>query len=172
MARYVAFLRAINLPGRNVKMDAIRAAMAPLGFDNVETFIASGNVIFDAEEGDHTERIEAALEAAAGFPIPVYLRSAEEVIAVADRFPFSENDGDFEVSFLPAVPDPETAEELIATATSSDRLAVVGREVYWLHEGLTSESDHSEDTVMRILGMPTTRRSIRTVRRIADKYLR
>ncbi len=172
MPRYVAFLRAINLPGRNVKMDRLRSTFVSLGLDNVDTFIASGNVIFDSDGEDLTGEIEAALEANVGFPIVVYLRTADEVIAVADSHPFGDADGEMEVSFLPAEPDPEEVGELIGTATGSDRLAVVSREVYWLHSGPRAESDHREATVVKILGMPTTQRSARTVQRIADKYLR
>jgi len=84
----VAFLRAINTPGRNVKMDRIRTAVESAGHDNVDTFIASGNVIFDADGGVDVGEIEAALEAEVGFAIPVYLRNAAEVIAVADAEPF------------------------------------------------------------------------------------
>ena len=58
MRRYVAFLRAINVGGHTVKMDRLRALFAELGHGGVETFIASGNVIFEAAGG------EAALEAA------------------------------------------------------------------------------------------------------------
>jgi uncharacterized protein (DUF1697 family) len=173
MDRYVAFLRAINTPGRRVEMDRVRAAFESAGHDNVETFIASGNVIFDAGAGDHTERIEAALEREVGFAIPVYLRTRDEVLAVADQAPFGGGvDGPVEISFLPGEPGPGAVVELVATATGADRLAVIGREVYWLHDGPRSESDHREADVVRILGMPTTQRSARTVRRIADKYLR
>jgi uncharacterized protein (DUF1697 family) len=170
--RYVAFLRAINTPGRNVKMDRIRTALTAVGYDEVETFIASGNVIFDAEEGDHTERIEAALEQQVGFSIPVFLRTADEVIDVADLAPFGAGVDGFEVSFLSAEPDPAAAAELVETITGTDQLAVIGREVYWLLGGPRAESEHGEATTVKILGMPTTRRSIRTVRRIADTYLR
>jgi len=172
MPRYVAFLRAINTPGRNVKMDRLRSTFESLGLDDVETFIASGNVIFDADPEIQAERIEAALEADLGFAVPVYLRSGAAVVAAADRRPFGATVGDVEISFLPAEPDPDAAAALIGTATGSDRLAVVGREVYWLHHGPRSESDHREADVVKILGMPTTQRSERTVRRIADKYLR
>ena len=172
MPRYVAFLRAINTPGRNVKMDRIRTAVESLGYNNVATFIASGNVIFDAEEGDHAEPIEAALEAEVGFSIPVYLRTAEEVIGVADLTPFGDGVDGYEVSFLLRNPDPDAAAELMSTATGGDRLAVIDREVYWLLGGPRAESEHAEAAVVKILGMPTTRRAIRTVRRIAVRYLR
>jgi uncharacterized protein (DUF1697 family) len=165
-------LRAINTPGRTVKMDRVRTAFESVGLDDVSTFLASGNVIFDATDPLDAPAIEAALESLAGFPIPIYVRTTEELIAVADGRPFGEEGGDYEVSFLPAEPDAAAVAELVATATGSDRLAVVAREVYWMHSGPRRESAHSEETVMKILGMPTTQRSIRTIRRIADKYLR
>ena len=52
-ARLVAFLRAINVGGHNVKMDRLRELFEALGLSNVETFIASGNVIFDSRPGTH-----------------------------------------------------------------------------------------------------------------------
>ena len=81
MPRYVAFLRAVNVGGRIVKMDALRGHFAAAGFANVETFIASGNVIFDtrAKAGPALEaKIEAALEEGAR------LRGAD-VRAIAGR---------------------------------------------------------------------------------------
>ena len=153
-------------------MDRLRSTFVSLRLDNVETFIASGNVIFDSDGEDLTGEFEEALEANVGFPILVYLRTADEVVAVADSNPFGDADGEMEVLFLPAEPDPEGVGELIDTATGSDRLAVVGREVYWMHSGPRAESEHREATVVKILAMPTTQRSIRTVQRIADKYLR
>ena len=49
MPKYVAFLRAINVGGHTVKMDHLRSLLESLGLENVETFIASGNVIFDSK---------------------------------------------------------------------------------------------------------------------------
>ncbi len=143
-----------------------------MALTNVDTFIASGNVIFDAGMPPRPDEIEAALEVEFGFAIPIYLRTAAEVIAVADLRPFGDSEGPVEVSFLPAAPDPEAVDELLATIRGTDQLAVVGAEVYWLLGGPRGESTHQEATVVKILGMPTTRRSIRTVQRIADRYLR
>ena len=52
MTRYIAFLRAINVGGRTVKMDELRTLFAAMGFAGVATFIASGNVIFAADHPD------------------------------------------------------------------------------------------------------------------------
>lgn len=173
MTRLVAFLRAINTPPRHVKMDQLRAVFESLGFSNVATVVASGNVIFDtAEQTDLVPRIEAALESELGFEVATFLRTAGEVIEAVDRQPFPEDDGEVEVSFLAAEPDPGATRALEATASGRDRLAVVGREVYWWHTGPRDQSSHSEQQVMRMLGMPTTRRGLQTLRRIADTYLR
>lgn len=173
MTRFVALLRAINTPPRHVKMDRLRSIFESLHFDNVETFIASGNVIFDAAaEPDHlVPVIEAALEAELGFDVKTFLRTASEVVAVADLRPFP-GELDVEVSFLEVEPDPQSAQALEATATGSDRLTVIGRELYWGHTGPRSDSNHSEARVVRMLGIATTQRSIRTVERIADTFLR
>ncbi len=175
MTRYVAFLRAINTPPRHVKMERLRAVFESLGFDNVATFIASGNVIFDTDDdADLGPRIETALQAALGFEVPTFLRTAAEVISVADRdpFPTAGDEGRVEVSFLAAAPAPQAARALEATASGSDRLAVIGRELFWWHIGPRGDSDHSEDRVVRMLGVLTTQRSLQTVQRIADTYLR
>jgi uncharacterized protein (DUF1697 family) len=72
MPRYVAFLRAINVGGHIVKMDALRRHFASLGFDDVETFIASGNVIFQSRSTAAAaleRRIEACLEERLGYEV-------------------------------------------------------------------------------------------------------
>ncbi len=154
-------------------MERLRAIVEETGVKNVATFIASGNVIFDASVPDDViERLEHALRGALGFDVPVYLRTASEIVAVADQRPFGEEEDNLEISFLPNLPDPLDVESLITATGGNDRLAVIDREVYWSHVGPRQESDHSEARVMRTLGMQTTQRSARTVRRIAERYFR
>ena len=90
MPRYVAFLRAVNVGGRVVKMDELRRHFADAGFTGVETFIASGNVIFDttAKPGPALEaRIEGALKKALGYDVPTFVRSLADVVTAAERQP-------------------------------------------------------------------------------------
>jgi len=171
MARFVAFLRAINTPPRHVKMKRLRAVFESLGFENVATVIASGNVIFDTDDVAIGAKIETALQAELGFEVPTFLRTDSEVVAVPQACPFMDG-GDLEVSFLAEEPDADAARALEATASGSDRLAVVGRELFWSHAGPRRDSNHSEARVVRMLGMATTRRSLRTVRLIADELRR
>ena len=171
--RYVAFLRAINTPPRHVKMARLREAFEGLGFENVSTFIASGNVIFDTDDDfDLVGRIESALADALGFEVPTFLRTAEEVVAAVDDRPFDDVGGSVEISFLYTHPEETAVQELLASVSGSDRLAVVDRQLYWWHLGRREDSNHSEARVVRILGVKTTQRSLRTVERIADKFLR
>ena len=88
MPRYIAFLRAINVGGHTVKMDALRELFEALGFEQVETFIASGNVIFETTETDTAaleRRIETHLQAALGYAVATFLRSDAEVAAQLRR---------------------------------------------------------------------------------------
>ncbi len=89
--RYVALLRAINVGGRNVKMDRLREIFVGLGFENVETYIASGNVLFTAVAGSVGElesAIELALGEQLGFGVPTFVADGPRIITAARRAPF------------------------------------------------------------------------------------
>ncbi len=92
MPRYIAFLRAINVGGHTVKMDALRQHFESLGFTGVETFIASGNVVFETESTDAQaleRQIEGALHAALGYEVATFIRTTAELAAVAQYEPFA-----------------------------------------------------------------------------------
>ena len=86
MPRYIAFLRAINVGGHTVKMDRLREIFESLGFANVETFIASGNVVFETTALDTAAletRIAAALQAALGYEVATFIRTEAELARIA-----------------------------------------------------------------------------------------
>ena len=92
MNRYVAFLRAINVGGRVVKMERIRRVLEGDGLAGVRTVIASGNVLFESRSRTPAAleaRIEAVLRAALGFEVKTFLRTAPEVAAVVSQNPFA-----------------------------------------------------------------------------------
>ena len=94
MDRYVAFLRGMNIGGRRIKNEELRREFEELGLSDVSCFRASGNVIFAADEDDEamlTVRIEAGLGEALDYEVPVFLRAAAELRAIADRQPFDPN---------------------------------------------------------------------------------
>ncbi|MEO5807096.1 DUF1697 domain-containing protein [Devosia sp.] len=87
MTRYAAFLRGVNLGKRQVKSADLLKAFTNMGFDNVKTLLASGNVLFDADSPD-ARQIEAALERAFSFAIGTVLRSQDQLKALIDLDPF------------------------------------------------------------------------------------
>src|SRR4029077_5658519 len=88
MPCYAAFLRAVNVGGRIVKMEDLRRHLAAMGLANVETLIASGNVVFDAPAKSAEPlqaRIEAGLKKSLGYEVKTFVRSSEEIAAVAGQ---------------------------------------------------------------------------------------
>jgi len=176
--RYVAFLRAINVGGHTVTMDRLRTLFEEMGHAGAKTFIASGNVVFDSLRDDvdalETE-IERHLERNLGFPVGTFIRSIEEVEAVAGYEPFrKEGDGSgghtLSVAFLKAVPPDEVAERVVALGTEIDDLHVHGRELYWLRHTRIHESKITGAQLEKVLGGPATMRNVTTVRRLAGKF--
>lgn len=177
MIRYVALLRAINVGGHVVKMDALRKHFARMGFANVETFIASGNVIFDAEESEAEaleERIAYELENKLGFAVATFLRTPAELASVVRHRPFQAGVIDPEqhalyIGFLPQKPTADTARRIVALRTPVDEFHVHKRELYWGCRTRFSESAVSGALLERTIAMPMTLRNVTTVRRLAAK---
>ena len=89
MSRHAAFLRGVNLGKRTVKSAELKAAFEAMGFTGVKTLLASGNVLFDASSARGLkQKIETGLEAAFGFPIPIVLRSLDDLKAMVAADPF------------------------------------------------------------------------------------
>jgi uncharacterized protein (DUF1697 family) len=176
--RYVALLRAINVGGHVVKMEALRALFAELGLERVETFIASGNVIFDSAARDVAaleRKIEAKLRESLGYEVTTFLRSTAELAAVAAYRPFPAADMDAEgnslyIGFLQAPLDDEARRRLLALRTELDEFHAHGREFYWLCRTRFSDSVVTGPMLNRALGVPTTTRNATTVRKLAAKY--
>jgi uncharacterized protein (DUF1697 family) len=92
MPQYIAFLRGMNLGKRRIKMDALRALFDELGFSDVASFIASGNVLFTSKsrsEPKLVQQIERHLAASLGYDVPTFLRTREELVEVLAFRPFA-----------------------------------------------------------------------------------
>jgi uncharacterized protein (DUF1697 family) len=173
--RYIAFLRAINVGGHTVKMDRLRELFAALKFKNVETFIASGNVLFDATAGDVLgleTKIEKHLEKSLGYAVPTFLRTSEElrVLAQLDAFPKEKGPEHARyVGFLKAPPTDIALASLTAMRDPQHLFHVDGREIHWLARVATVDSKISNTSFDKALKMPVTFRNATTVRRLAAK---
>ena len=177
MPRYVAFLRAINVGGHTVKMNDLRAIFEAQRFERVETFISSGNVLFDSDVSDQAKlerSIERALEAELGFPVETFVRSARELSEIVVRHPFDRGrvamgGRSVYIAFLSRPPTREAAGRLEALGTAAHTFAIVGREAYWLRRGRIGSSRSSSGFLEKTLGMPATLRGLPTLAKIAAR---
>lgn len=176
MARYIAFLRGINVGGHRVKMGDLRALFAALGLAHVETFIASGNVMFETDTADTamlTARIEQHLQQSFGYQVATFLRTPAELAAITAYTPFPHippSEGHTLAVLFMAQPLPTNAHATLATfETSADALHTHGREIYWLSRGRMSDSLIDWPLFAKTLPIVTTTRNITTVRKLAAK---
>ena len=174
MQRYIAFLRAINVGGHLVKMDRLRAIFEEMGFENVATFIASGNVIFDAKgKADALEKkIEVHLKEALGYEVATFLRTPKELAALATLRPYDDEEEahGLYVGFLKDAPSAEAKEKLLSLRSDTTDFDVRGREVWWLSRISMADSRISNGTLEKALRMSATFRNVTTVRKVAAKY--
>lgn len=194
MFRWIAFLRAINVGGRRLKMDELRTHFEEmgeeLGFGNVETFIASGNVIFetptpvtvggadntslDAERVALEQALQQGLEERLGYWVDVFLRTNGEIADIRDYLPFDaqtmQQAQALNVGLVAAPLDAAQIEQLSSLRTEIDDFHTHNREIYWICRKKQSESDFSNAVLERALKLKATLRTINTMVRLAAKY--
>jgi len=177
MSRFIAFLRAVNVGGRTVKMDELRVSFEALGFTKVETFIASGNVIFDSRARDDValqRKIEVQLQKSLGYEVKTFVRSDAEVAAVAQYQPFGaelmKSMVALNVAFLAEPPSAEAQQALHKLKTDIDEFHVHDREIYWLCRKKQSESTFSNAVLEKTLKLRATLRGMNTLLKLAAKY--
>ena len=171
MPKYVALLRAINVGSHIVKMERLRALFEEMGFTNVETFIASGQVIFDTRATDIGKleaKIEKHLRAALGYDVATFIRTPADLARVAAQV---KPDGrTVYVCFTKSQPSKPVCAKLAGHNNDIDEFMVAGREVYWMCRKNLSESKFTGALLEKILGMPATARNVNTVNRLVAKY--
>lgn len=140
---YIALLRGINVGGKNIiKMAQLKAIFEDIGFQNVTTYIQSGNVLFSSDENESVliNKIEEKIHTDVGFKVPVILRSEEELNNLIKNCPFSEKEilevqantssEVLYVAFLKKEPLEENINKL--QAYKDDKYKITGRDVYLL----------------------------------------
>ncbi|WP_321816292.1 MULTISPECIES: DUF1697 domain-containing protein [unclassified Paraburkholderia] len=132
MPIYIALLRAVNVGGTGkLPMPELRAMCEALGFSNVRTYIASGNVVFETRlaAANVRKQLEQRLEAYAGKPVGVMLRTAAEMAAILADNPFADAPPERTVAiFLDAAPDKHALDS--ASGQATEQCALGKREIY------------------------------------------
>jgi uncharacterized protein (DUF1697 family) len=178
MERYVAFLRGINLGNRRIKNPELKGHFEDMGLEEVATFRASGNVVFADPSGDSEtklqKRVEKELDERLGYDVAVFLRSAEEVAAIAAQDPFKaaaikKSKGKPQVNLLAKKPTAAAKKKALALAGPDDEFAFSAREMHWLPSTGLSETDVDFKALDKALGKGTVRTK-GTIEQIAAKY--
>jgi len=160
--RKIAFLRAINVGGHTVKMAVLKELFEELGGENVETFIASGNVLFD---GSLTEKkIEAHLEKALGYAVATFLRTPAELEKIAAHREPAKG----EMLYVGFLKEKGSAKALEPLQSENDQLELHGHELYWLCRTSLGKSKLTGARLEKALG-PLTLRNWTTVNKLAQR---
>ncbi len=177
MSRYAAFLRGMNVGGHRLTNELLRSHFEDLGFEEVATFRASGNVVFAGRKrrpAEVREEIEAGLLQALGYAVPTFIRTADELGKIAAQEPFSAqllecSAGKLQVALLQRRSSAQAQKQILALAGKEDKLAFGASELYWLPSGGVLESKLDMKAIERALGAMTMRTK-GTIEQLAAKY--
>lgn len=172
----ISMLRGVNVGGHNmIKMDALRDLYASLQLRGPQTYVQSGNVVFEADDREPAElagRIEQAIERKFGFRVSVVLRTAAELREAAAKNPFAARPGiepsKIAVTFLASRPSAEVRGKLLAIEAAPEELHIAGRELYTYFPNGMARPKISWALVERTLGMPVTSRNWNTVTKLLE----
>lgn len=179
MTQYIAILRGINVAGkRRILMDDLRKLFRDIGFTDVQTYIQSGNVIFNSKEEENNlelaQCIEKSISERFGFEIPVITRTASEWDEMASSNPFIENGGtDIErlhVTLLKDTPNTDLQAKTNLQNCSPDKFEVKNRNVFIYCAGKYSASKLTNAFFEKNLKVPATTRNWKTVLEILKLY--
>lgn len=174
MNRYIAFLRAINVGGRVVKMEDLRKLFVMPGVKNITTYIQSGNVIFDTAETDKAvlaKKIEAKLLKWLGYEVATFVKTIPDIESVIKKNPFKSypEDMGLHVSFLSAKPEAEAVKQLLQWQNENEQFNIAGTEAYILvKKGAYGETKFSNTFLEKKLKVQATTRNWATVNKMLD----
>jgi uncharacterized protein (DUF1697 family) len=160
-------------------MDHLKKLFEKMGFENVETFIASGNVVFETKSksvDSIRKQIETELEKSLGYKVATFIRTTKELKEIAEHKPFKESDLDNKqnylyIGLLENQPDKESQKKALALSDEANEFHFNKTELYWLCRKNFSDSDISGKTLEKALGMETTIRNSTTINKMAVKFL-
>ena len=156
-----------------MKMARLRELFEQMGFQEVWTFIASGNVVFehdDPGEAALVHTIEQGLAGALGYEVPTFVRSTEDISDVVSFTPPGHDESrSMYVTFFAEEPDDDMRRRIGAIETDNDRFTFHGRELYWSIGGKLSDSPLFGTGIERAIVAPSTTRNATSLRKLAAK---
>ena len=137
MITYISILRGINVSGHNIiKMDQLKKLISSLGFENVQTYIQSGNIIYQTKQSATlrlSERIKKEIHKVFGFDVPVQTLTIDILESIIQNNPFTKQSIDtafLHITFLSAIPDAAKIEILKSIDTKNDCFEIIEQTMY------------------------------------------
>lgn len=170
MPAYIAMLRGINVSGhKTIKMEHLRALCSGLGFRNVETYVQSGNIVFQTaieNPAALSKRIGETILHSFGFDAPVIVRTSKEMRNVIVNNPFLKeknvDSSKLHVTFLSETTQKGSLKKLEALSTSPDRFYAAPQEIYLFCPGGYGETKLSNSAIEKALSVRATTRNWKT----------
>lgn len=178
MPKYIAFLRAINVGGHTVKMDFLKSLFEKMSFEKVETFIASGNVVFESKSKNVESiktKIESELEKTLSYKVATFIRTPLKLKNISEYKAFKDSDLNNEnnnvyIGFLDSTPSKENQNKVFTLQDAANEFHFNKQELYWLCKKNFSDSGISGNKLEKALGMSTTMRNSTTIKKMVDKF--
>jgi uncharacterized protein (DUF1697 family) len=175
MAAVICMLRGVNLGKRRMKMEALRDLCASLGMACPQTYVQSGNVVFQTKERNLarlTERIEEAIESTFGYQSDTLLRTAAEMRDAIARNPFAGRagivPGKLQVVFLHAEPGTDARKKIGEIQADPEEMILGGREIYIYYPNGMARPKLNFTQVDRALQMRWTGRNWNTATKLLE----
>lgn len=170
----IAILRGINVGGkRKIRMIDLKSLCENLGWKDVETYIQSGNIIFnsDNQNSDLEETLESAIKEKYGFDVPVIVRNSEELQISIDNNPFFNQDAEINqlhLTLLKKKPTQEKSAEIQTQSYEPDKFKIVGKDVFILCVGKYHKSKLINNFFERKFNTGATTRNWKTILKLSE----
>ena len=176
MNTYISMLRGINVSGqKKIRMIALKSLYEAMSFANVQTYLQSGNVVFDTDVQDRsklTAVIEKQIKLSFGHAVSVFLREGADLRRIIEHNPFlekkNEDPAHLYVTFLYTKPNEATLRQLAAPENETGEFIVGEREIFLFCPDGYGRTKLSNNFFERQLNMPATTRNWRTVNALYD----
>lgn len=175
MKTYIALLRGINVSGQKIiKMELLRKALTELDFENVSTYIQSGNILFQSNISD-TKKLEIQIhdliEKHFGFDVAVIVVTPEDLKTIIAKNPYADENIEEPqpyVSFLSEVPTAENREVLSAMDFQNDRFKIIDKAMYLHYAVGAGTTKLSNAVIEKKLKLTSTARNWKTVKKLIE----
>lgn len=184
MKKYIAILRGINVSGKNkIRMADLKSSFEKEGFQNVLTYIQSGNILFDTVNHEDEDKLAKSIHDLIlndfGYDVPVIITTPKEINYIIENNPFLKK-GTSEISpwniepiylhvtFLEKAPVKDKAETLIEKKYSPDHLVIQGKYIFLYCPGGYGKTKLSNNYLEKSLGIPATTRNWKSINKFRE----